>query len=316
MHIVVVGAANIDLNGRTENPLKFEDSNPGHVQTTAGGVGRNIAENLARLGAQTTFVTMLGQDLGQSVILNSCQQAGIDTASVLLSNKHSTGTYIAINDHQGHLTLALNDMAIYDDFTPDLLKTRKAVLDAADELVIEANLPAESLIWLCENYAHKPIHADTISATKVMRLKPVLNKLDVLKINRTEALSLLHQSSNDAPPCTQPPCQLQADTIDDRTLIEKIYAYGAKNVLLSLGAKGALLRCQQGLFQQPPYETHIQNDTGAGDSMLAGFIYARHVLPTQDTQLAFSLGCAALTLQTTHAVNPALSAKKIMQHYL
>lgn len=301
MRTVVIGAANLDISGRSLSPMKLEDSNPGLVASAAGGVGRNIAENLARLGASTALVTMLGNDVGKSLILESCQVVGIDTSSVIFSDAHSTGTYLAINDHQGQLAVAINDMRIYEAFTPDVLKTRSDFIEDADEIVIEANLPQETLLWICEQYGHKPIHADTVSAAKASRIKPVLNKLDLLKINRLEALALLKCSDSG---------------ITNQSLIEQIYETGVKQVLLTMGRDGALLRCNQGLYHHSPFPVTITSDTGAGDALLAGFIIARQLFDAREKQLAFCLGCAAQTLQTASAVSSTLEADSIVRRYL
>ena len=47
--VCVIGGMNIDLQGSSNQPLVFNDSNPGEIVMSAGGVGRNIAENIAKL---------------------------------------------------------------------------------------------------------------------------------------------------------------------------------------------------------------------------------------------------------------------------
>ena len=55
-YIAVVGGVNIDVGGRSFAPLVAGDSNPGVIRTSLGGVGRNIAHNLALLGAVFVFL--------------------------------------------------------------------------------------------------------------------------------------------------------------------------------------------------------------------------------------------------------------------
>ncbi|MEI8181049.1 PfkB family carbohydrate kinase, partial [Aestuariivirga sp.] len=60
--VIVIGGANVDIKGRSRGSFVAGTSNPGEVTVSAGGVGRNIAENLARLGISVSLVTALGQD--------------------------------------------------------------------------------------------------------------------------------------------------------------------------------------------------------------------------------------------------------------
>ena len=69
-YIVGVGAANLDLNGASCAPLHLRDSNPGHISLSAGGVTRNVCENLARLGADVKLLSCVGDDVFGSYILS------------------------------------------------------------------------------------------------------------------------------------------------------------------------------------------------------------------------------------------------------
>lgn len=301
LKIAVVGGANLDLTGQSSNAIRQADSNPGTIGSAAGGVGRNIAEDLARLGINTALITMLGDDVGKTVVLNSCFDAGIDCDGFIIDKNHSTGTYLAITDEQGNLNVAVADMAIHDHFGPEVLATRSAQLAAADAIVIEANLPLNTIQWLAENFAHKPIYADCVSAAKAQRLQPILSKLDVLKVNRAEAMQLLG---------------LAKSNVDDQTLAKLLFELGVKQVLLSLGAQGALLYCESGVYRQPAFATEVKSDNGAGDALLAGFIGSTVWLKQPQQQLAFAVACAAFTLQSAHAVNPAIGKDAIKNQYL
>ena len=61
-HVLVIGAANLDIKGIPEEPLLAGTSIPGQIRTSLGGVARNIAENLARLDVDTVLLTAVGDD--------------------------------------------------------------------------------------------------------------------------------------------------------------------------------------------------------------------------------------------------------------
>lgn len=75
-YIVGVGAANADLNGASLAPIHLRDSNPGHISLSAGGVTRNVCENLARLGADVKLLSCVGDDTFGAFIRRSCEDAG------------------------------------------------------------------------------------------------------------------------------------------------------------------------------------------------------------------------------------------------
>ena len=84
------------------------------------------------------------------------------------------------------MQLAVSDMDIYRNLTPRVLAGRKQLLEGSQVVVIDTNLPAESIAWLADN-CHAPIFADPVSTVKAEKLRPVLGKLHTLKPNRLEA---------------------------------------------------------------------------------------------------------------------------------
>ncbi len=77
-YVTVVGAVNVDIGGRSEAALVPRDSNPGAVHTSLGGVGRNIAHNMALLGLDVRLVTAFGDDLNAQKIAANCAELGMD----------------------------------------------------------------------------------------------------------------------------------------------------------------------------------------------------------------------------------------------
>ena len=81
--VVLIGGANVDIKGRARGPYVAGTSNPGEVTVSAGGVGRNIAENLARLGISVALVTALGDDANGLLLRQACEAAGIDLSMAI-----------------------------------------------------------------------------------------------------------------------------------------------------------------------------------------------------------------------------------------
>ena len=102
-YIVGVGAANLDLNGASCAPLHLRDSNPGHISLSAGGVTRNVCENLARLGADVKLLSCVGDDVFGSYIRRSCVEAGIDIRYLHEARGAHSSIYLSILDADGDM---------------------------------------------------------------------------------------------------------------------------------------------------------------------------------------------------------------------
>ena len=82
-YVVVVGGVNLDIGGRPHGELVAADSNPGQVRMSLGGVGRNIAHNMALMGLDVRMLTAFGDDMNAQRIAASCGELGIDISQCL-----------------------------------------------------------------------------------------------------------------------------------------------------------------------------------------------------------------------------------------
>src|SRR3954470_19984987 len=130
--VVVVGGANMDVKARSRRNAVAATTNPGPAPMSAGGVGRNVAENLARLGTRTHLVASVGADALGDQVLSATAAAGVHVEHVRRSAR-ATGTYTAVLDAAGELVVAVSDMAATDELSP-------GHVDGARDLVATAAL--------------------------------------------------------------------------------------------------------------------------------------------------------------------------------
>jgi len=188
--VVVIGGANIDIHGKSDQPLRSNDSNPGSVHTSAGGVARNVAENLVRLGVDCRLVSAVGNDHHGQVLLRLSREAGVDVQHVLEIASAPTSTYLSVLDDSGDMQVAISDMSIIEHVNADRLRSMQPMLQQSALIVIDSNLPDDALSWLADSFADKPIFADTVSTIKAPRLKPYLPSIHTLKTSTIEAEAL------------------------------------------------------------------------------------------------------------------------------
>ncbi len=75
--VVVIGGSVIDIISQSSQPLITPTSNPGQVIQRWGGVARNVAEMLTRLGTKPVFVSAVGEDMYAQILMNYCLKVGI-----------------------------------------------------------------------------------------------------------------------------------------------------------------------------------------------------------------------------------------------
>lgn len=137
---------------------------------------------------------------------------------------------------------------------PAFLAGRARLLQNAQLLVVDTNIPAQSIAWLAENI-RLPIFADPVSTAKAEKLRPVLGKLHTLKPNRLEAELLSGVSITDA-------ASLNAAA-------DALLATGLRRVFISLGGDGVFAADHSGRVHVPCCPGEMVNTTGCGDAGMA-----------------------------------------------
>lgn len=294
----VVGGVNIDICGKPFGPLVPHDSNPGAVRASLGGVGRNIAHNMALLGLKVSLLTALGRDGNARLVEDSCRGLGIDLESSLRLDDGATSTYLVLTDHLGEMELAVSDMAIYDRLTPDYIAGKLEILDRAGLVVADTNIPAETLAYLAGNCT-APLFADPVSTAKAHKLKPILGRLHTLKANRLEA-GLLSG----------------IDTADDPGLERAVAALldtGLERVFVSLGPDGVLAAQGGERVRLSAIPGEMKNATGCGDAFLAALAWGHLEGLGLEEAARAGLAAAAIALAGEETINPALSAGAVKE---
>ena len=179
-YAVVAGGVNVDIGGRSFAPMVARDSNPGRVTTGLGGVGRNIAHNLSLLGVDVRFLTAFGDDLYAQRIAASCGELGIDISHALQVPGGTTSTYLFLNDTDGDMALAVSDMEICEKLRPEYFAGNLSLLNRAQIVVADTNLPQASLEYLATNCT-APLFVDPVSTKKAEKLRGVLGRIHTLK---------------------------------------------------------------------------------------------------------------------------------------
>ncbi len=291
-YLVVLGGANIDIVGFTDVPLVLKDSNQGILKISMGGVGRNIAENLVRLGLNTKLITVLGDDNHGLQLKAHAQQIGLDVLDSLFLKNQPTSVHLAIMDEHNDMALGLSAMAVYNQFSVSFIKKKHQILQKATCIILDTNMPKSVLDYVATHYMHQKLFLDAVAGSKALRAKDILEHLYLLKVNRVEAENLSGLKINKA------------------TAISKIADYfhkkGVKNLCITLGSEGAFYSNATSKGFMKPQKTTVKNSNGAGDALMAGLIFSDLQGKSLIDSLKFGMTCAAVTLSHEDNVHPNL----------
>ena len=294
----VVGASCVDIFAASAKPLIEHDSNPGTVQIGFGGVGRNIAENLARLEQTVDLFAAFGSDVFSSQMREHTAASGVNTDGCLLSSEGKAPYYIAVNDSNGDMAVAVNDMSIADLMTPEYLTHKLDQINGHDAVIIDANLSRNAIEYLTANCTI-PLFADAVSVSKAVKLLGELPRIFALNLNLNEAQALLQQG-------------ITADFHSLQHAANQFHTLGVRYVLITLGARGAFLSTARQQLMMNAFPTETENANGCGDAFSAAAFLEIACGNSLENILTNALAAASLTAQSGQSVAESISPSAIL----
>lgn len=263
----------MDVLGTPAGQIVMRDSNIGMVSLQPGGVGRNIAAQIAKAGAECMLFTAFGSDLMADMLLDDCIRKGIDVRYALRV-PGNTCIYLCVHDETGDMLVGINDMALTEALTSAYVHSYTDVVNTADLCVIEANLPEQTLRYIAE-HVQVPLLLDPVSCAKAERVRGILPYLTAIKPNIYEARLLTgHTKPQD---CARALIQL-----------------GVKKAFVSLGEEGICWADAEQCAVLPVPRKSNAPKTGAGDALCTGLALA--LAEGEDT-----LACAKAGMERAEA---------------
>lgn len=295
--ITIIGGINIDIEGSPFAELRREDSNPGTVTMAFGGVGRNITENLARMGARTAMISVIGDDHMGLGAREQLRSLGVDVSLVHSLEGRSSAMYLSILNHENDMELAICDMDIISYITPEFLCEHRETLSASGVIALDGNLEEETIRYVTENFADVPLFLDPVSAAKAVKAKEVIGRFSCIKPNVMEAGILSDiEIKNEG---------------DLKKAGSWFIDQGVERLFVTLNKDGVYYkdRRQEGFIR--PGKVCINSATGAGDSFSAAILFGiEKDMDTRDIA-RYGMAASAITMESSSAVNQNISINEI-----
>ena len=294
---VIIGASSLDVIGRLENKLQPKVSNPSVIRTSFGGVARNVAENLARLGQSVSLLSVVGKDRIGDELVNHTQQAGVDMSCVHRTDLFPTGFYMGVLDESGNRKFAFDDMRISSHLSEAYITYNEELFNQASLVFIDANVPEASLRRIIEiaRYLNIPICADPTSVVLSPHLFPYLKDINILVPNSQEASALIKKKID------------PANVDEGIAAARKLVAMGVEEVFISIGDKGICYASSETSGHIPGIQTQVVDPTGAGDALTAAVLFSHlNGIPLDDAA-RLAVSAATITVRHQGTVYPGLN---------
>lgn len=299
--VLVIGAAGLDMIGRMRAPQQTAGSNPANIRVSFGGVGRNVAENLARLGQPVQLISAVGDDQLGRQLLDYTAASGVDVSACVRVANQATSCYLAVYNHEGAVQTALDDMRVLDALTPAVIRNLKSQIDEADMLFVDANLQPATLkiIFQLADRAGVPVCADTTSRILATRLEPYMDDLYMLMANRAEVPVI----NRETPEVTGRFTALQA--------VRQLVNRGVEIAVVPLAEFGVCFATSETSGHVPAKRTKILDPTGAGDALTATLLFGLLNDIPIDQSVQLGVTAASLILGYPGTVYPQLTLERL-----
>ena len=295
--VSVIGGLNIDLQGSSVNPLVFNDSNPGEIVMSAGGVGRNIAENISKLNIHSKILSYVGNDALGDFVVNKSSLSGVDTSFIKKHSHLPTSQYLSVLDDNNDMLVSISDMRIIEEMTIQDIDKWNLTIEQSSAIVVDTNIPIPVIEYLTDKYSNIPLFLDPVSFAKTSKILKLIGRFHTVKPNRleTELISGVKITDNDS--------MLKAAKI--------IFDMGCKQIFITLGEDGVFYYDGENFGQYLHKGVNMISANGAGDAFTAGVVYGFLKLNGIKETAEFASAAAVIALRSVNTISDDLSEERV-----
>jgi pseudouridine-5'-phosphate glycosidase/sugar/nucleoside kinase (ribokinase family) len=316
--VIVMGGTVLDIMAKPlpGQELLLETSNPATCTESDGGVGRNIAEVLGRLGSNPLFYSSVGNDArGLGLLSRLVEDCGVQAprSTVRVVDDANTATYLAVLNGKGDLMTACADMTVLEHIKGPSMD----VLEGAEIVVMDANAPVHILreTALRARQAGVKVCFEPTSAAKTVKVaqdKSLMSNISFAFPNFLELGAML-DSEESKDMAGRKLYHKQIVKVWAEKILDNMNPDGA-HLVVTMGEDGVVLASKEpgSAMVLTHFEakkvSEVKNTSGAGDTLCGAFIHA--ILNGKSVSEAVSVGMEAATISIQcgdKAISPLLS---------
>jgi len=261
MGIVVIGAVFVDIKGYPEAAYIPAGRNVGRVEQIHGGVGRNVAEDVANCELRPTFVSLVDESGTGLDVIRKLKSHKVNT-DYIRSTRDGMGTWLAVFDNDGDVTASISKRPNLLPIAEILDRQGDEIFRDADSIIIEIDIDKEIVkrtFRLAKKY-NKRVYAVVANMSIALERRDFLQSIDCFVCNIQEAGILFSDDYSGKTP-------------DEMVEIisRKVCAARIPSMIVTMGGNGAVFASLEGdKGFCPARKVEVKDTTGAGDSFCAG----------------------------------------------
>ena len=295
MAMVVIGTVFVDVKGFPEDRYIPTGRNAGRVEIVHGGVGRNVAEDIANVELRPKFVSLVDDNAEGEAVLKKLRNHKVNTDYVL-SVPDGMGMWLAVFDNTGDLAGSISKRPDSSALIALLDEKGDEIFADADSIVVEIDMDKEIIkrvFKYAEKY-HKKVYAVVANMSIASQRRDFLQFTDCFVCNVLEAGILFVTDFSRLSP------EELCEELSHRVVSARIPA-----VVVTLGSKGSVYADMQGNKGVCPAETvQVRDTTGAGDAFCAGVAMGLTYGKTMPEALEIGTRLAASVITVSENVCP------------
>lgn len=261
MGIVVIGMIFVDVKGYPESAFIPTGRNVGRVERVHGGVGRNVAEDIANCELRPTLVSLVDESGDGMDVLRKLQNHKVNT-DYIRKTRDGMGTWLAVFDNDGDVAASISKRPNLLPIVDILEQQGDEIFGKADSIIVEIDLDKEIIkrVFKLAQKHGKKVYAVVGNMSIALERRDFLKSTDCLVCNLQEAGMLFFDDYSDRTP---------EEMVD--IIAEKGKAAQIPGIIVTMGSKGAVFADLSGdRGYCPARKVEVKDTTGAGDSFCAG----------------------------------------------
>ena len=261
MGIVVIGAVFVDIKGYPESVFVPTGRNVGRVEQVHGGVGRNVAEDIANCELRPTFISLVEESGTGADVVKKLKSHKVNT-DYIRKTRDGMGTWLAVFDNDGDVAASISKRPNLLPIADILDEHGDKIFRDADSIIIEICVDKEivkRVFKLAKKYMKK-VYAVVANMSIALERRDFLQSIDCFVCNLQEAGILFSDDYSGK----------SAEEMID-ILSQKVRAARIPSMIVTMGGEGAVyadIHGDKGFC--PARKVEVKDTTGAGDSFCAG----------------------------------------------
>ena len=302
MGIVVNGAVFVDIKGYPMTNFNPTGRNAGRVEQVHGGVGRNVAEDIANCELRPTFVSLVDKSGSGEDVLRKLKSHKVNT-DYIRKTRDGMGSWLAVFDNDGDVYASISKR-------PDLLPIAD-ILDEhgdeifadADSVVIELDIDKEIVkrVFALAKKHNKKVFSVVANMSIALERRDFLKSIDCFVCNIQEAGILFSDDYSEKTPEEMIPI-----------IASKVRAAQIPGMIVTMGGNGAVYADMEGdMGFCPARRVEVKDTTGAGDSFCAGVAIGLTYGKTLAEACEIGAHLAASVIVTSESVCPRFMPREL-----